>query len=420
VAVVGAGPAGLFATIEIGRRQPDLTVCLVDQGPGLVARRDGQAGAATPWSGFGGAGFFIGGRLALNPDSLSSAPVNIDRTDAVGIRRYVESLLLDWNAGGAVLERAPLALAEASIQAERFGLTWHLNYPARHLSAEERLRALDRISNELQHSGVQVIPETTVSRMEPYPGGWLLVLEPEGQLEAESVILAPGRSGASWLARTLESAGASIQARTSVGVRIETLSSVCVPLTDLTPDPRLSMETPTGRFRTYACAKGSYVQVVDLDGAARISLRPGGDRPSPNTSFSLLWEPPTPEAIPVGVGPSASRLAVASEHFRERVSAHPPEPTLHLGISESRPKWPDEFWLGLADFLLRLEGLAPGIGNGDNLMYSPAVERYWEFAVAADGGIDLPGVHLAGDGAGLSQGAMAAAVSGVVAGRAVG
>lgn len=427
VAVVGAGPAGLLAAHEVARLAAPAAICLIDSGPSLAARVAG-AGQATsdppdnPWSGFGGAGFFIGGRLALGPESLSSRPSNIPVDRARELASDFQALLVEWGCGGRLVAESPQPLATAAQRAAAAGLTWQLNYPARHLSPQDRGRALEEIRRRLEDAGVRILHGAGVADVESQGGSWRLALHPTrtvASVESTYLILAPGRGGAAWLAAMIGRLGGRVEADQSIGARIEVREETLAPLTDLTPDPRLSMETETGLFRTYACARGAYVAVVTGDGQPRISLRPGGVIPSSTTSFSLLWRPSAEIAAGEPPPPSMGSLGSISKRSDRSVGAGW-RPTASLPEGDLRRAWPETYWAGLVEFMSRLDNLAPGVAGGDTTLYVPAVERYWRFSPDEGGELALGGIYVAGDGAGLSQGAMAAALSGMAAGRAVG
>ena len=209
----------------------------------------------------------------------------------------------------------------------------------------------------------------------------------------------------------------------SVGIRLETKSAILAPLTDLTPDPRLSMQTQSGMFRTYAFAKDGTVSITNDDGLSRITVKPQEGSRTGNTSFALLWQPETPPAIGnESRSPGASHLddvrpgLIKNAHLKHLV---PKTLTGLIPTTEVHTHWPNTFWKYFDAFLQQMEGLAPGILSPSTVIYSPAIEPRWSYQVDETGLTDVPGLSLAGDGAGISQGAMAAAVSGVAAGRGI-
>jgi uncharacterized FAD-dependent dehydrogenase len=205
-----------------------------------------------------------------------------------------------------------------------------------------------------------------------------------------------------------------------LGVRIETTSEILAPLTDLTPDPRLSMETHSGVFRTYAFATGGTVAIANDIGTPRVTVRPQPGGRSGRTSFSLLWQPTDMGALDLGLKPLGverlGQIRPAFVSYQDQTKLELPS-TMPQG--DVGTHWPEAYWQGFDDFLSKLDTLAPGVSGSCTLVYSPAIERQWRFVVNQFGETDVPGLFLAGDGAAISQGAMAAAISGVVAGRGI-
>ena len=62
VIIVGAGPAGMFASLELVKKNPTLKVALFDMGSRIENRNENEI-----MSGFGGAGTYSDGKLHFTP-----------------------------------------------------------------------------------------------------------------------------------------------------------------------------------------------------------------------------------------------------------------------------------------------------------------------------------------------------------------
>ena len=82
VAIVGAGPAGIFACFEILDQNPQLKIALIDMGPRLGKRK-----AHEVMSGFGGAGAYSDGKLHYTPKLSHERALHL-----VTEREYVDIL----------------------------------------------------------------------------------------------------------------------------------------------------------------------------------------------------------------------------------------------------------------------------------------------------------------------------------------
>ena len=235
--------------------------------------------------------------MSFDLETLSARPRTLTIEEARPLAGEVEALLRRWGSRAEVRSHPPPGLATGRRRAEDAGLTWHVNYPAVHLGERERIEVLEALQASLS-THTEIFSATTVTGLERVPWGWQInATRAAGTMAIQSaaVLFAPGRGGAEWMASVLENVGVEVQRSVSVGVRVETRSEVLAPLTDLTPDPRLSMGMDMGSFRTYAFGVGGKVCTVTDGGPIRISCRPAPRaadvKRSDNTSFAILWEP---------------------------------------------------------------------------------------------------------------------------------
>jgi uncharacterized FAD-dependent dehydrogenase len=433
--IIGAGPAGLFAAYALLRKRPGTTVILLEQGADIEPRIEAACRQQDGWPGmigFGGAGFFIGGRLCYDPDSPSTCPVNVKQEHSTRLVKWVDSLFSAWGARTQMTWVPPPALADMAARASAVGLTLHLPYPARHLSADERYSALRHLRALLDTWGAESMLGWQALRLDRVSHGWRVQARwasGEESLEAQCVLAAPGRSGAEWLADQCERLHIGATAAPSIGVRVETRSEVLAPLLAHSPDPRFSMSSDNrpldGDFRTYAFGRGGAVSLVEGRSGKRVTCRPAGNAPTKNTSFAVLWRPHNPTdfhhrlAIFKPHQPTVQRLGdllVRQPTPAAALARNTVQPTLAVPPGDVRSHWPEAYWQGLQTFIERLNALAPGITSADTLVYSPALEWAWTIPTDDAGQTLAAGFFVAGDGAGLSQGAVAAAVSGLIAG----
>src|SRR5262249_31315654 len=81
--------------------------------------------------------------------------------------------------------------------------------------------------------------------------------------------------------------------------------------------------------------------------------------------------------------------------------------------------YPPAYWAAFDDLVERIEWLAPDLQADDLLLYGPAEERFWHFLTDTRLQTTVPGLFVAGDGPGQSQGAIQAGVAGLLAGEGV-
>ena len=453
--IVGAGVSGLLAAYELLRRRPGSSALLVDAGLPLE-QRSAQAGSSM--GGYGGAGLFLGGRLYFGATTLPvtppvSAPARLPPalSGEAFVRRAteVDALLHDLGARAEWQPRPPDPLERAIAQAEAAGLDYITSYPSRRLSQEDKFVALGALRERLIADGARFLFGARIDEARHDGAGFRLSLSPASDsasealpasLRARTLLLAPGRYGAEWLRGVVESLTAEVIALPSTfGVRLEISADVYAPLTDVNPDPRLQLLThDDALIKTYATCPGGLVAPITRYGALVASGVPimQRERRGPTTTVAILAQPGVEGAQGAWRGgEQCARLLNQRSPDRlivQRlgdVRRRQPTRDAALAANTVRPSdataragalhdvYSAAYWSAFDDFLRRLDQLAPGIEADDTLLYGPAEERFWGFPTDGRLQSTTPGLFVAGDGAGQSQGIIQASVCGLLAGE---
>lgn len=450
--IVGAGVSGLLAAHELLSRRPT-RVLLVDVGLPMEQRR---VHTSLQMGGYGGAGLYLGGRLYFGAASLPvvppvSAPERMRAVisgDAF-VRRAteVDQLLHELGARAEWQQRPPESLEQAIQQAAAAGLEYVTSYPSRRLSPEDKAEVLQSLRHRLESRGAQFLFRTEVTEAQR-DGDTFTVLarttrdgrEETSRLTAGALLLAPGRYGAEWLTRITQSLGAEIvSAPSTFGVRLEVPAAAYDLLTDVNPDPRLQMPVDGDVIlKTYATCPGGVVTPTVRYGSLVASGTPVFKREErgPSTTFALLAQPGVQAAqgewrsgeecarrlnerapgrlVVQRLGDVFRGPATTAEALAEN-SVKPTDPTAVAGALHD--VYPQTYWRAAHEFLGRIERLAPGVLSDDALVYGPAEERFWFFPTDDSLQTTVPGLFVAGDGPGQSQGIIQASVAGLLAGE---
>ncbi len=462
--VVGAGIAGLLVAYQALRERPGTSILIVEQGLPLEQRR---AQTASRMEGYGGAGLYLGGRLYLGPTTIPVLPPVtppqelrpiLEGETYLARAAQVNALFTALGIAAPVRPSPEGALAEAVARAADAGLEYLTSFPSRQPTVEERFAVLAGLEAQLLSGGVRLAFSTraeTIRRGE----GFAVELAPAAatgspapptlptlptsshhMIAARALALAPGRYGAEWLVRTVGELGARVVALpTAFGVRIEVSAAVYEPLTAVYPDPRLQLHLRGDAvIKTYATCPGGSVIAVERYGQLVASGAPRfGAQRGPNTTLAILLQP--------GVDGAAGRWG-DGEEVAPKLNARAPGQLLVQRLGDLRARrattpaalaanaiqpssiqlpgdfsdmYPTAYWEALDGFLARLSRLAPGVDSADTLVYGPAEERFWHFPTDEHLQTGVPGLFVAGDATGQSQGVIQAGVAGMLAGEGV-
>ena len=152
VAIIGAGPAGIFAALEITKLKPDWKVVLIEKGQKIENRvcllREGyekcpsckKCGLLCGW---GGAGAFSDGKLTLTPDVGGHLVDYMSREKVEELIDYSDKLYLKFGATNEVFGTDMKVFKELEREAALAELKL-VHSPVRHLGTE---RSLDVLKN---------------------------------------------------------------------------------------------------------------------------------------------------------------------------------------------------------------------------------------------------------------------------------
>ncbi len=451
--IAGAGMAGLLAAHALLTRRPGTRVLLVEPGPTLLER---QRQTASGMAGLGGAGLYLGGRLYLGPATIPvlppvTAPPELRPVlegDAYLERAHaVDALLLRLGAHAEVRTAPDPRLADAAARAAAEGIEYILNYPARLLSAGERHQVLAALHAELERLGARFAFGWRVAAVAREGAGFAVTLDAAAGAEAPSarraisraLLLAPGRYGAEWLVSTVGGLGAQVvELPVNFGVRIELPIEVYTPLTAINPDPRLQIPVADDAIvKTYATCPGGYVApITRYDRLVASGVPVPLDARGPSTTVAILAQPGVRGASGAWSGGEAvarrlnerapgqlivQRLAdvrAGTATTAEALAQNPIRPTCATATPGAlHDLYPTAYWAAFEAFLARIARLAPGSDTDEMLLYGPAEERFWHFPTSDALETAVPGLFVAGDGAGQTQGALQAGVAGALAGE---
>ena len=238
VAIIGAGPGGIFSAYELTKLAPSLRVAVFEAGHSLEKRHcpiDGKkvkscigCKSCSIMSGFGGAGAFSDGKYNITNDFGGTLYEYIGKQQALDLMHYVDEINMLYGGEGTKLySTAGSQFKKLCIQ-HKLKL---LDASVRHLGTDINYVVLENLYNDLK-SKVDFYFDTPVQALEAKDGGFTVVCA-DAQYECGKCIVSVGRSGSKWMEGVCRALDIPTKSnRVDLGVRVELPAVVFSHLTD--------------------------------------------------------------------------------------------------------------------------------------------------------------------------------------------
>lgn len=442
VAIIGGGPAAIFAAYELTLQQPCPKVVLIEEGHDIyqrqcpmAARKVSRCINCKPCSimrGFGGAGAFSDGKYNLTTAFGGWLHEYLPEEDVMSLIHYIDGVNCRYGAPAD-------CFSTRNSQLKRRALAYDLHLleaSVRHLGTENNLQILKNLYEELK-AKITFLFGTHVQDIVPQPQGFTLVTGAGGEIGCDSLIAAPGRAGSEWFARQCKSLQLPVfNNQVDVGVRVEIPAEVFQHITDEVYEAKLVYRTKQygDLVRTFCMNPKGYVVAENTDGIITVNGHSYRDAAlhSQNTNFALLvsnrFTEPFKEPHQYGkrIASFSNMLGggVLVQRFGDlvkgrrtnehRLAQSFTRPTLEAVPGDLSLVLPKRHLDNIIEMIYALDKLAPGMANNDTLLYGVEVKFYSSrLKLSSELETQLPGLFAIGDGAGVTRGLSQASASGV-------
>ena len=301
VAIIGAGPAGLFTAYELIEKNKDLKIALLDKGKKAEKRKCPMNNGSSKClncnpcailSGYGGAGTFSDGKLNFIPKlgksdlfkymSKSEASKLIDDTEKIFNKFKMDSEVYPTNMDDANKIGENIAKVGANL----------LVIKQKHLGSDKLPKYIEEFSKYLENKGVSLIENANVCDIvENKDKTYNVVYNKDKKVKAKKVVVAPGRTGAKWVQELADKYNIPYTSQSiEIGVRVEVRKEILKSITDVIYDPTIFIKTDTynDEIRTFCTNPGGFVAKENYYGYICVNGHALKDIKSDNSNFAFI------------------------------------------------------------------------------------------------------------------------------------
>jgi len=448
VIIVGAGPAGIFAALELLSKSPNLKILIIEKGKDIDKRQCPVDAKRSPClscsecdlvSGWGGAGAFSDGKLNLSPEIGGFLLRYVDIADLQSLIDYVDRVYVKYGAPNRLYGGDEKETARIKDIAAKNDLAF-IPSKIRHIGTDKCKDVL-KMMRDAVNGKVSTIFEIDVERILVEKKKAVGVRLKDGQeIFSDYTILAPGRASAKWLeseSRRLKLT--LLKNPVDIGVRVEVPATVLESLTSITYEPKLIFYSKKfdDKVRTFCVNPYGEVVKEHIKDIWTVNGHSYAEKKTNNTNFAILVSTFFTEPFdePISYGTYIARLAnflgggvivqrlgdliKGRRSTHERILKGIVEPTLKDATpGDLSFVLPYRYLSDIMEMLEALDKVAPGINSRHTLLYGVEVKFYsMQIKLANSLETEIKNLFAIGDGAGVSRGLIQASASGVIAAR---
>lgn len=449
VIIVGAGPAGIFAALELlAQGKKDINILILEKGRDISRRKCPmreqktdcqQCNPCSLLCGWGGGGAFSDGKLNLTVDFGGNLSDYIGDEELKKFISHVDKLYCQFGAEDSLYGNNTEEVEQIKREAARANLKF---IPAhiRHLGTEQCFAVLKNIY-EFLNNKIEIRTDIEVINVVRKDEETNTVITANGdRIDGKYIILSPGRVGAEWLKDLALSLGMPVfRNPVDVGVRVEVPSIILEHLTDTLYESKLIYYSTSfdDKVRTFCmCPHGEVVMEYN-NGITTVNGHSYKNKKSDNSNFAILVSTTFTEPFhePIAYGKYIANLAnilsggvivqrlgdlmLGRRSTPDRVKNSIVTPTLSSATpGDLSFVLPYRILTDILEMLEALDNIAPGINSGKTLLYGAEVKFYSaRLDLSQQLETKIKNIFAIGDGAGITRGLIQASVSGIIVAR---
>ena len=465
--VVGMGPSAAFLAYELIQLGKNKNVLLIDQGKNIKNRvcpieKTGKCMKCKPFCnitcGFSGAGAFSDGKLlSYHMSSLGNSnemylggngggyiKEYLSEEEIKDLLVYTDNVYLDFGADthleGLEYKEEIKKLQDKAAEQD-LGL---VSCPIRHLGTEKAHILYTKIQDYLESNNINMMYETEVKDLITEGDSIKGVVikhnnsDETEEIYSDSVVLAVGRKGASWLSNMCKVHNINTKiGAVDIGIRYELPDSVMSDINKYMYEGKFigRLKPYEDKVRTFCQNPSGFVSAEVYDnGLTLVNGHSYKDKKSTNTNLAILvthhFTTPFDKPIEFGENVARNLNSLANGHvmvqrlgdIKRGGRSHESSLTNNSVVPTLKDAVAGDLTYSLGyrtmtdilTFINAVDKVVPGFANDDNLLYGPEIKFYSnEIELDKNFETNIKGLYSIGDGGGLTTGLMMASASGV-------
>ncbi len=462
VCIIGAGPGGIFAALELLEKNPNLKIAMLDKGKPVSERTHTGIDLT---QGFGGCGSWSDGKLCMSMDAGYGGnlqeyinDLNLFKT----IMQKVDDTHMKFSDKKDIQVYGDLddtRIEPIKMRAAKEGMTL-LAARIRHLGTENNEQIMKNIYDYLKGK-VDIIFKREVRGFKKTDDGFIIehdykpdngemvktVYHLPSTIQSKYLILMPGRSGNRWFGQIAKEHGLKIRNnQIDIGVRVEFPEWIGREIGSVLYEPKLIIRAPKTdlKARTFCWNNGGHVVAESVTDKGVDYLTVNGhsfndeDRKTPNSNFALLVSAEFTEPFnePIAYGRSVAQICnllgggkalvqrlkdakLGRRSTPKRMTEINLQPTLKDAVpGDLAFALPAKQFNTIMESLEILDKIFPGLNGDDTILYAPEIKWYSARAeLTPKLESSIPNLFCGGDGCGISRGIVQAAMCGIIIGE---
>lgn len=431
VIIIGAGTAGLCCAYELVKNNVG-PVLILEKG-GKISERNHINFLHHFIEGVGGAGMYGDAKLCLSGKAGTKLIEIYKENQLDKLANYVDRIFCKFGARNIkkqIITKNKIKKLQNMCKA--FGLELKMAYPVRHLGTEKGARVIKNFSNWLQRNRCKIVTYMQVKEIAKSQDNFKIIAEDkygkEYIINCRYLVCAVGKNGNSWLKKQCEKHQIPFYPNIpDIGIRMECPKNVLKSIYYLAKNPRIELKGSKWYIKTHCLCLGGEIIIYPFQ---NMFLVDGQTNHKGNSAhINLLYHSDKNNEF-------LKNLKIRKPVIQRLEDFLLEKPTLWKNLKKNKLKsnaplnffenkdinriFPKIICSRLKNFILSFEKLSPGFADANNLIYAPVIEwNTYRIKVNKEMETKLKNFYVIGDGGGLTQGIIAAGITGIIAAKSI-